>query len=173
MAEAWKKALINFAQKYGDLDGRVMLQPRVLAYSSPHMVYFDDGRKIPYGYLPGVEWANILSPKAQELLSWEGQDRPTEDAIECTPLPGGGLLFASRRNILEYDVDDALLLKSWIKEALCPGPGIGFPLSIIMRPARQQGEIMRMPRKDWAIVPVLEEEIEIWGSQLRFISQTI
>lgn len=172
-AERWKERLINLAQKHSDLDGRVMLQPRALAYSSPYMAYFDGGRKLPQGYLLGVEWANVLSPKAQELLSWEGQDRPPEDAIECTPLPGGGLLFASRRNILEYDVDDALLLKSWIKEALYPGPGLGYSLPLIMRPANPQGTIVRMPRKDWAIVPILEEEIEFWGSQLRFDSNTI
>lgn len=172
-AKIWKEIMILLAQKYKNLDGRVMLQPRASAYSSPYMVYFSDEKKRSQGYLPGVEWANVLSPRAQGLLTWKEKDSPPEDIIECAPLPGGCLLLASHRNILEYDVDDALLLKSWIKEALCPGPGMGYSLPLIMRPASLLGEGMRIPRKDWAIVPILEEEIEIWGSQLRFDSNTI
>lgn len=172
-AEMWKEKLIELAQKYGDLDGRVMLQPRTLVSSSPYMVYFDDGQKRSLHYLPGVEWANVLSSGAQELLAWKKDNGPCEDTVQYTFLPGGCLLFASRRSILEYDVDDALLLKAWLKEALFPGPGLGYSLPLMMKPIRSSGEIIRMPRKDWAIVPVLEEEIEIWDSQLRFYSNTI
>lgn len=172
-AELWKEKLIDFAQKYGNLDGRVMLQPRAFVYSSPYMTYFDDRQKRSQHYLPGVEWANVLSPGMQELLDWEENDGPYEDTIQCASLPGGCLLFASRRSILEYDVDDALLLKSWLREALCPGPGLGYSIPQMMKPIRSSGEMIRIPRKDWAIVPVLEEEIEIWGSQLRFDSNTI
>lgn len=167
-AEIWKEKLIDVAQKYGDLDGRVMLQPQTLAQSSPYMVYFDDGQKQSRHYLPGIEWANVLSSDVQELLDWEKDNGPCEDTVQYTLLPGGCMLFASRRSILEYDVDDALLLKAWLKEALFPGPGLGYSLPLMMKLVRSSGEIIRMPRKDWAIVPVLEEEIEIWGSQLRF-----
>ncbi len=172
-AEKWKEIMITFSQKYKNLDGRVMLQPRALAYASPYMTYFDDGQKQSRGYLPGVEWANILSPRAQGLLPWNEKSGPREEAIQCMQLPGGCLLLASRRSIVEYDVDDALLMKSWAKDALYPGPGLWYALPIIMRPAHPLQANIRLPRKDWAIVPILEEEIEILGSQLRFSSNSL
>lgn len=172
-AEMWKTMLIAFAQKYNSLNGRVMLQPYGLGNQSPYMTYFENGKKLPPWYLPGVEWANVLSPDVQEELEWDESDSPHEDTIECVHLPGGCMLFASRRSILEYDIEDALLLKSWLKEVLCPGPGIGYPFSMIMHPVSQQGELTRMPRKNWAIVPILEEEIQILGPVLYFNSNFI
>jgi hypothetical protein len=172
-AEKWKDIMITFAQKYKNLDGRVMLQPRALAYSSPYMTYFDDGQKYSQGYLPGVEWANVLSPRAQELLPWSEKRGPCEEAIQCRPLSGGGLLLASNKPVMEYDIDDALLLKSIVKDALYPGPGLSYPLPVILRPAYPTQANIRFPRKDWAIVPIFEEEIEIIGSQLCFSSNSI
>ena len=172
-AEVWKEKLIAFAQKYTNLNGRVMLQPKALAYASPYMMYFDNGTNLTNSYLPGVEWANVLSPRAQSLLPWNEINGSDEESIQCIRLSGGGLLLASRRSVLEYDVDDALLLKSWTKEALYPGPGLGYSLPIILRSAHPLQANVRLPRKDWAIVPILEEEIEIIGSQLRFSSNSV
>ena len=172
-ADKWKDIMIAFSQKYKNLDGRVMLQPQALAYSSPYMTYFDDGQRQSQGYLPGVEWANVLSPRAQELLSQNGEYDPCGELVQYMPLSGGGMLLASRRSIWEYDVDDALLLKTLVNEALYPGPGLGYSFPIIMRSAHPLQANIRFPRKDWAIVPILEEEIEILGSQLRFNSNAI
>lgn len=171
-AQHWKEILIAFAEKYRNLDGRVMLQPKVMTYGSPHMSYFDDGRKDCEG-LPGVEWANVLSPQAQEWLTWTVEQVPQSEGIQCAQLAGGGLLLASRKAVKDYDVADALQLKMLIKDALYPGPGIGYALSVIMRPVTPGQSNTHFPRANWAVVPILEEEIQIVESMLRFEASTM
>ena len=166
-AQHWKDTLIAISEKYRNMNGRVMLQPKVLAYGSPYMAYFDDGVETAVG-LPGVEWANVLSPQMQERLPQTAMHAPSEAGIQCVQLHGGGLLLASRKAVEDYDVTDALQLKKLVKDALCPGPGIGYALPVIMHPVTLDQSNTRFPRANWAIVPIEENEINIVGSVLRF-----
>ncbi len=172
MAEYFREFLTELSNKYGNLNGRVMLQPYGSG-KSPYTRYFDcndnkDGSHEDAGraarewyqtyYLPGVEWFNIISPLVQERLA------------ECPggeKLPGGGLVLKSSKPITQYDVEDAVAMKKILLPVL---PEIGIQLSVKETfDGFHQNTIKYydryLPRCDWAIVPILEDEIKIyWGT---------
>ena len=173
--------LTQLSQKYRNMNGRVMLQPiATIQDKSPYMRYFGeidfwDGSHgetqyterewYPSYYLCGVEWANIIGPRAQVHFKHTGI--PTSnDGIYSEQLSGGGILVRSDRNIVDYDVPDAIKLKKTLYPCLYRG-GSRRSLKHLFNP-RPTSYIKygNLPRSDWAIIPVLDEEIKIVGREL-------
>ena len=166
-ADKWKKKLISLSEKYVSLNGRIMLQPRSFHQSSPYMDYFVSQPKDIEDMLPGVEWVNVISPQTQEWLPEDIVAVAQNADVQCSVLNGGGLLIGSPKTIRDYDVEDAVQLKMLLKDSLFPGQCSGYPLQVIMRPLTVRS-LCNHPRKNWAIVPILEDEIHIVGSTLYF-----
>lgn len=173
------------SQVYHNLNGRVMLQPFSLSPGgSPYMDYFGencncDGSHIEKHttpqewyytyYLCGIEWANIISPITLSHIPKLRNTTANDARIIISQLEGGSILIMSAKEICSYDIDDALLLKSHVEDALYPGMK-EYPIGSMYE--KNDGEYYwdSLPRHDWAIVPVYNDEVEIIGSSLVFRS---
>ena len=119
----------------------------------------------PTYYLPGVEWFNILSPLVQRHIPEVNTGSVAKQDAHIEKLSGGGLLITSPQSIDAYDIPDARKLKRIVYSALNPG---GAYYSIRRKLLVDDDEWMfeGLPRHDWAIVPVFEEEVSIVGTDL-------
>lgn len=177
--------LKSTSQKYVHINGRVMLQPLTLPVgSSPYMQYFgqfggDDGSHNAANeepdewydsyYLCGVEWANVISPRARKHLPNIISESARETKVFAEELGHGSMLLRSQKPVDEYDVEDALLLKKLVSPALYPGCS-QFSLKRLFDKNANNFSLRSFPRCDWAIVPIFEDEISIVGSLLIFRS---
>ncbi|MBQ8814996.1 MAG: hypothetical protein IJZ85_10945 [Lachnospiraceae bacterium] len=175
---------LHMSETYINVNARVQLQPPVIGYSCSHMRYFGtDGRVdqshvkekcmaaewYPTYYLPGVEWMNIISPLVRKHIpDVNGQNAHSKD-VTISELNGGGLLIGSTKEIDQYQIVDARMLKHLLYPALYPGSSY-ITLSKLFRPKEQRGKLhlMTFPRNNWAIVPMFEEEIKIVSTYLVF-----
>lgn len=172
--------LESFSNKYINLNGRIMLQPAGnWKGSSPSMRYFGnypyfDGshedaemdEKAWYSvyYLYGVEWLNLLSPIAAAHLK-KLPVCPQDGNVCIKQLDNGSKIITSGQKITDYDVEDALEIKSLLQPALYPG-GSNIPIRTFFPQGDQWTSMSNHPRCDWAIVPVFEDEIDIIGKEL-------
>ena len=92
----------------------------------------------------------------------EGVDGTKEILVK--KLKNGAFMLRSEKDIDAFDVDDALKLKEIAADALYPG-GTTFALSRILP---REGKLPFLLRKDWAIIPVFESEIEVVAKDLVF-----
>lgn len=181
MAKTFSDFAKHLSESYKKLNARVMLQPCVGPSRNPYMTLFGtpldtDGSHIDAGcskmewystyYIPGVEWYNIISPLAMNHISDPASfaDMPTDIAINT--LNHGGIELYSRKDILQYDIPDALNIKRYAYPALFPGMKV-LPLKIFNRDETFLS-MSNFPRHNWAIIPVFENEIDIVGTDLVF-----
>jgi len=169
---------------YHRLNAQVMLQPISAPVGThPYMAYFgsnrnSDGSHIDTGqtpeewystyYLQGVEWANIVSPRAKDHILHSLQGAVNSEIIQYRELSGGGILLKSAKPILACDVADAIELKKIVEDALYPGGRAKSVKQLLS--AIDNHHISYLPRNDWAIVPIYPEEIEFVGENLVFRS---
>ena len=169
------------SSKYQKINVRVMLQPIVGPDRNPYMTIFGrygmvDGSHeeancteqewYPTYYVPGVEWFNILSPKASAHLDLNSCNETTDMAtIQTTS--NGATVIASRNTITQYDVPDAIALKQLTLPALYPGRSY-LKLKGLMNNQITCQTLGVFPRSNWAIIPVLEEEIDVFSGYLVF-----
>lgn len=172
---------------YCHLNGRVMLQPLSLPPgNSPYMNYFgqhclDDGSyqianqsqgewNRTY-YLRGVEWMNVISPRARIHLPTLIADSEKKDGVYCRELNNGSILLKSKKPVDLYDVGDARVLKKLVASGLYPG-GSQFLLRRLFPVDLSKKTLLEYPRCDWSVVPVFENEICLVGSILVFRSES-
>lgn len=168
----------ELSEKYININARVQLQPLRPGWRSPYMRYFgqhgmvDDSHLevgfsakewYPTYYAQGVEWFNILSPLTRSHLS----DLNDTENLYVRNLAHGGAVVASNKAIESYDVDDALALKKRIYAALYPGRS-NISLKTLFRDDPMKFYFAGLPRCDWAIVPLLDNEVTIIGNDLVF-----
>lgn len=180
-AKLFLDTLTQLSQKYRNMNGRVMLQPIApIQGKSPYMRYFGeidfcDGSHeqmqyaeqewYPGYYLCGVEWANLIGPRAQVHFKNTGIPTST-NGIHSEQISGGGILVRSDRNIDEYDVSDAIKLKKLLYPCLYRGGSRRSLKHLFDQQPTRYIKCSNLPRSDWAIVPVLEREIRIVGREL-------
>lgn len=182
-AEIFLDQLQKISIQYSHINGRVMLQPFTLPIGqSPYMTYFGnhcagDGSYIEAEqqvkewyttyYICGVEWANIISPKARVHIENIVHDSANYRTIHCCEMPNKSIQLRSTKLIDIYDVEDAMLLKKLVYPGLYPGC-TQFLLRNLF-PWDAASSIPNIyPRQDWAIVPVFADEISILGNTLTF-----
>lgn len=184
-ASSFASQLVVFSKLFYRMNGHVMLQPASLGRGeSPYMNYFgshrnSDGSHEGVGqkpneyyytyYLCGVEWANVISPRARFHLPNLRSDANQRENIAVKELNGGAVLLQSMKPIGSYNVSDALSLKGVVMNALYPG-GTEISLRQLFTKSVDSCTLLSAPRNDWSIIPVLEEEIEIVGLSLVFRS---
>lgn len=181
VAQLFFDKLYSVSIRYKHINGRVMLQPPTLPIgSSPYMSYFGqncggDGSYNYSGqkanewyrtyYICGIEWANIISPRAKVHIGGITRDSKEFDHIECQEIENGSIMLGSKKPIDTFDVDDAALLKKLVHRGLYPGC-TQFPLRDLFPTGAVRNSFTAYPRRDWAVVPVLENEVSIIGSTL-------
>lgn len=168
----------ELSKRYGNINARVMLQP-VYDGISPYMHYFGsnrlgDGSYRETGqlqsewyesyYMRGVEWGNILSPRLMAHLPCLKEDSITTKNIQLENLGNGAYMLRSLIEIDSFDVEEALELKKLVVDALYPG-GTSYSISRLFP---KEGFSPKLLRKDWAIVPIFESEINIIAKDLVF-----
>lgn len=168
----------TLSDQYRNLNARVMLQP-LAAYcgESPYMTYFGQNRlgdgsyegtgQLPEEwyiswYLCGVEWGNLLSPRVMMHLPALEKNAAMTTGIWLKKLNNGAYLLRSSGGPEEFDVEEALELKKLVADALYPG-GVAYSIAKILPSA---GRFPQLLRKDWAVVPVFESEIEVIAKDL-------
>jgi hypothetical protein len=158
-----------------------MLQPVTTAKGgSPYMDYFgayrnSDGSHIDVGYTPnewyysyylcGVEWANVISPLARKHIPQLISEAAITKTVAVEEVNSGAILLKSQNEITQFDIDDSTVLKQLVQDALYPG-GSEFSVKKMLDLNSIKQNCAALPRHNWAIVPVLEEEIEIVGSKI-------
>lgn len=180
VAERFLRFAESLSDQYRNLNARVMLQPSV-AYSgeSPYMTYFGQNRlgdgsyegtgQLPVEwytswYLRGIEWGNILSPRIMTHLPALEKDAATVKGIWLKKLNNGAYLLRASVDVEHFDVEEALGLKKLVADALYPG-GAAYSIAKLLP---GEGRFPQLLRKDWAIVPVFESEIEVIAKDLVF-----
>lgn len=168
----------EISKKYGNVNARVMLQP-VYDGNSPYMHYFGSNRlgdgsyretnQLPDEwyesyYMRGVEWCNILSSRIMTHLPDLERDSSTVKNVQLKNLGNGSYMLRAAVGIDSYDVNEALDLKRLVADALYPG-GTSCSLSRLFP---KDGIRPKLLRKDWAIVPLFENEIEVIAKDLVF-----
>ncbi len=140
-------------------------------YFSTHMKYFgkkchQDGSHIhadcmpgewyQYYYLCGVEWANYISPLSKEHLTMEQINELLTSNLYCEQYDTGGLLIKSKKSLMETEIVDLKQIKRYIYPALYPGES---EFSLFLK----FGETYPgwLPRANWEMVPMLNDEIDI------------
>lgn len=172
MSDSFVSFAKQLSEKYVKLNARVMLQPNIGPLCNPYMYLFTslqqtDGSHVAHNcaknewystyYIPGVEWFNIISPLAQMHLS-EPISAPS--SIAAKRLSGGGLAVCSAKEIIDYDIPDALQIKELIYPTLYPGMrSISF--RTLFQDEIPKSTMSVFPRSDWAIIPVLDNEIDV------------
>ena len=162
----------QLSEKYVKLNARVMLQPNIGPLCNPYMYLFTslqqtDGSHAENNcaknewystyYIPGVEWFNIISPLAQKHLS---KSLSVPPSIVSERLSSGGLAIRSAKEIIDYDIPDALKMKQLVYPALYPGlRSISF--RTLFQDEIPKSTMSVFPRSDWAIIPVLDNEIDV------------
>lgn len=181
IANAMAEKMKSFSQTYCHLNGKVMLQPVTTAKGgSPYMDYFgayrnSDGSHIDVGYTPnewyysyylcGVEWANVISPLARKHIPQLISEAAITKTVAVEEVNSGAILLKSQNEITQFDIDDSTVLKQLVQDALYPG-GSEFSVKKMLDLNSIKQNCAALPRHNWAIVPVLEEEIEIVGSKI-------
>lgn len=182
MADDFADFAQRISETYVNLNARIMLQPKARNDNghSPYWDYFgrdgcvDDSHldtncteKEWYRtyYLPGVEWMNIVSPLAASHLSMLNSQDSGANGVVVKPLSGGGVLIGADICIGAYCVSDARRLKKLLYPALYPGRN-HVPLSWLFAKDEIGESMERLPRDDWAIVPVFDDEIKIASTYL-------
>lgn len=183
MADVFSLFAKKLSEKYTNLNLCVMLQPIELSWGkSPYMRYFGrngmtDGSHLdmdmvarewyPSYYLSGVEWFNILSPLCRAHIPEVTATKELPKGVVGEELCGGGLLLRSAKTISDYDVADALQLKKLVYPALYPGRS-HIPLRGLFSNDPYRFFAVNYPRSNWAIIPVLDSEVYIVGTDLVF-----
>lgn len=181
MAERFLTMLVELSDNFPNLNGHVMLQPVTGSGKSPATRYCSprysqpclDGSHednhclerewYPTYYVSGVEWANVISPRAQE--HFDSIPFSTEEIV-VLKLSGGGLLVKSTKCINDYDVADAAELKKILYPAIYPFRD-AIPISLFFnKEIRTHFDFLNHPRSDWAIIPILDGEIDIVSTYL-------
>lgn len=178
-AELFLKQLEKLGTQYPQMNGRVMLQPPTATPGrSPYMNYFGmhrnsdgshhDANQTPEEwyttyYLCGVEWANLISPRTQQHFPSVADMAFERQTVACRMLEGGGLMLKSRKGIQTFEAEDASCMKQMVQDGLYPG-GREFVL-------REYMHYGTLPRHNWAIVPVEEDEVTVLGTTLVFRSR--
>jgi len=182
-ADRFLEFACRMAERYKNLNAYVMLEPSGVGIfgmlQMPYKRYF--GGK--YGYddshldadcapvewydtynLQGVEWANIISPLAQTHF-----ESPIAEAPEVVvkSLPGETVLVRHAKPMSQYNVAAAKQVKQVLQPALYCG-GSYIPLKELFCGQVSDFHMLRFPRCDWAIVPMLDGEIRISGNALVF-----
>ncbi len=179
--QAVAELLRDFAEyisnSYSNVNARIMLQPEVLS-DGPYRKYFNqlyrmDNSHLAHNckpsewydsyYLQGVEWCNIISPRAQIHLPSAEIQKNVAKTLIIRQLPGGGRMVCSPKFIHQYGVPDALEMKKSILPALYPGWS-SIPLRVIFPKHGNTPNYSVFPRTQWEIVPVFEDEIEVIGN---------
>ena len=179
-AIAFSKFASQLSEKYVRINARVQLQP---AGQNQYLRYFGRNGRIDgshaeteysaqewYGtyYVPGVEWYNIISPLAQTHL--KEQDLCAQNAIAIENISTGGFVVRSAKPIVEYDISDSIAIKQYLSGSLYPG-GSKVSLKSLLQNDPSKFWFDVLPRCNWAVVPVLDDEIQIIGSDLVFCAK--
>ncbi len=185
LAEKLELLACNLSESFVRLNIHVCLQPWAGNDGSPYMRYFGKGfaggdALASDGHLPeewdspcylrGVEWLNILSPLTKQLVG-KGNSPELSADVQTRILSSGALLVRSVKSITQYSVADALALKRMLQPALYPGMA-AIPLRGIYPWKGTPRVYAWCPRRDWAIVPVEESDVEIVGTDIVFCAQT-
>ena len=167
-----------------------MLQPfyATVKGNSPYMRYFgshlrkdgshEQAECAPHEwystyYLNGIEWANIISPLAQGHFPTEWfNEANISNGIQIQKLQNGCILAKMSSSIEEYDITDSIVMKRTLLPALFPG-GSYIPLKALFKPIVNNSFMVNFPRSDWAIVPVLDDEVYVVGTDLVFQSNKL
>ena len=184
--DSFAKSFCDFAtalsEEYINMNARVQLQPLHPGWRSPYMHYFGnygmvDDSHLDMGYLAsewyptyyvhGVEWFNILSPLAQTHLPNNSEFLNNAENTYFQKMPHGGSIIASTKMIEAYDVNDAVALKKQIYSALYPGRS-SISLKTLFQDDPMKFRFATLPRCDWAIVPLLDNEVTVIGNDLVF-----
>lgn len=187
IAESLLRLLKSLGSEFRSVNGHVMLQPyQFPAGNSPYMYYFGqhylgedfcedrDGTSQKWYqryYLTGVEWGNLLSPIAVGKLKDGGGILANKNELQIERLDNGSLLVKSAKGIDKYCVEDAMVLKQYLLPALYPGGSYRRLRDIFCQ--EESYDQSCWPRADWAIVPVLDGEIKVIGTDLVFCSKRI
>ena len=180
MAKRFESVLIDLSNEYRNVNGRVMLQPSGQWLGKSPAMHFFSGMPIfdgsherynclenewyPTYYVCGAEWSNVISTLAQNHFENKAM---VSVGVESTLLAGGGLWVRSNRAICDYDVSDAVKIKRSIYPALYPGR-FHIPIRVLFGPLRRNFDYIRHPRSNWAIIPIVDGEINIIGTDLVF-----
>ena len=124
----------------------------------------------PTYYLCGVEWFNILSPQAKYHIREMASHQNRTD-IYIHMHDSGSLLVKSTKPITQYSYDDACEIKRIVLPALFPGKN-AIPLRAIYPWSGSQRVYAWCPRNDWAIVPVVQTELKIIGTDIVFCAES-
>lgn len=185
IADEFLTLLKSWSLAFCGVNGFVMLQPYHFPIgSSPYMHYFGQyylgedfcedrnenlQRWYERYYLTGVEWANLLSPLVMERLRKCTPFPTCKSGMQIECLDNGAALVKSSKKINQYCVEDAILLKEHLLPAIYPG---GSYQSLTELFCEEIHNLSCRPRADWAIVPILNGEIKIIGTDLVFRTRT-
>lgn len=114
-----------------------------------------------YLYMKKVGWVNILSPAAAGLLETGPRFSAEGPNVLCETLRHGGIEIRCAKRFSETKMTDYRQLKAAMYGSLYPGKS-----SITIDPDPELRYLYLRPR--WECVPILEQELSVAGSTIRF-----
>jgi hypothetical protein len=121
-------------------------------------------------YLCGIEWANIISPLAAQHIPNLLEDASTVPNVCVKQMENGSFFLRSSKPIDQVDVSDLLPMKRLVYPALYPDGSIIPIRHLVLSEKTVFSDFFlgTCPRSNWAIIPMLENEIETVYTDLVF-----
>lgn len=182
MANEMAQFSVLLAEKFTNLGAHVTLQP---GYKSTYLHYFgsdlihdgsheDVGCSVkewyPTYYVCDIAWMNILSPLSkQHIMPIPGDI----EGVVVKDLSCGGRVVQSPKTITQYDVADAYAIKKVLLPALYPGRSSRRSIRHWYDHENKSKVYSFCPRSQWEIVPIDENEIKVYGTEMIYAAQSI
>jgi len=116
-------------------------------------VEYDPVDWLPYHYLLGAEWGNLISKHTMELLPGMVEKAKLNDKMIVKEFGKGSCFIKLRKPIMDITLSDMFMLKDLLYPALIPG----------YRWIPSNPPVWRI-RERWELMPLLDNEIEVVGN---------
>lgn len=113
-------------------------------------------------FLLGVECLNWVGAATRRMAGVKPAEALRSETVDAQELSGGGIYLGVKKPLLEVEASDFYPIKVALYDAILPSE-ISYPIA----------HFAKIPlRKSWALLPILQEEIEICGYQVVFRHRT-
>lgn len=174
LAESLADKAISLASNIPNMSGRITLSPQSpIASCSDHRQYFNGDwnyrcygvsgkeviwRDLPYYFLNGAEWFNLVAPYQQMRLPELEENIQNSEHVLGQRLPTGTIVVRLRGPLSKADIAELKNVKDILYDALCPGK-YAMPLQGLYNLDKKSFRYGEKPRLQWERIPISPEDV--------------